>query len=169
MKKIFRKIFFGVTGVILVATVGLAVFIVYAEISGHEFKPVSAPARSESGETQESPETGEEQTDESGSEQEPSSEEAVQTEPESASPQESIPPQESEAVPEETPAQSGPPAADEDGVVRVTYILDTKSKLFHSPSCPDVSSISEEDYLSMEAVREDIMGTGFSPCPKCGP
>ncbi len=48
----------------------------------------------------------------------------------------------------------------------VTYVLNTKTKKFHRPSCNSLPTVNRKD--STES-REDIMAQGYVPCKRCNP
>lgn len=50
-----------------------------------------------------------------------------------------------------------------------TYVLNTKTKKFHKPSCNDVKKIKPENYSTSSASREDIISQGYSSCGHCHP
>ncbi|MDE7199065.1 MAG: MBL fold metallo-hydrolase [Lachnospiraceae bacterium] len=78
-----------------------------------------------------------------------------QTEP-AAQPQ----PESAPAV-EETPQKAATPATKE-----LTYVLNTKTKKFHKPSCSFLPTTNRQD--STES-RDSITAQGYVPCKKCNP
>ncbi len=50
-----------------------------------------------------------------------------------------------------------------------TYVLNTKTKKFHKPSCNDVKKIKPENYSTSSASRDDIIAQGYSSCGHCHP
>ena len=49
------------------------------------------------------------------------------------------------------------------------YVLNTKTKKFHKPSCNDVKKIKPENYSTSSASRDDIISQGYSSCGHCHP
>ena len=49
------------------------------------------------------------------------------------------------------------------------YILNTKTKKFHYPSCKSVQQIKEENKLDCTWARETIVDAGYAPCKNCDP
>lgn len=49
------------------------------------------------------------------------------------------------------------------------YVLNTKSKKFHYPSCHSAAKISAENYAEFDGTRDEIMGRGYTPCGNCDP
>ena len=56
---------------------------------------------------------------------------------------------------------------DED--VSGTYILNVKKKKFHSPDCPGVADIAEENTEVYEGSRNELVMEGYVPCGTCKP
>ncbi len=50
-----------------------------------------------------------------------------------------------------------------------TYVLNTKTKKFHKPSCNDVKKIKPANYSTSSASRDDIIAQGYSSCGHCHP
>ncbi len=50
-----------------------------------------------------------------------------------------------------------------------SYVVNTSTKKFHSPSCKDVSKIKQANYWAYEGTREDLINQGYSPCGHCKP
>ena len=50
--------------------------------------------------------------------------------------------------------------------VKPAYVLNTKTKKFHRPSCDSLPTVNRQD--SSES-RESIIAQGYSPCKKCNP
>lgn len=48
----------------------------------------------------------------------------------------------------------------------INYVLNTKSKKFHLPSCNSLPTNNRKD---TDMSREEIIGKGYSPCKKCNP
>lgn len=59
-------------------------------------------------------------------------------------------------------AGSGTPSV----TVKPAYVLNTKTKKFHRPSCDSLPTVNRQD--SSES-RESIITQGYSPCKKCNP
>lgn len=53
--------------------------------------------------------------------------------------------------------------------VHADYILNTRSKVFHHPSCTSVSAMNEENKKSFSGSREEIIEMGYKPCGRCNP
>lgn len=51
----------------------------------------------------------------------------------------------------------------------VSYVLNTKSRKFHSPSCKTVKKISEKNKKEAETTRSTLISEGYSPCGICNP
>ena len=49
-----------------------------------------------------------------------------------------------------------------------SYVLNTKSKKFHKPSCSDVAKMSPNNYATAND-RNDIINQGYEPCGHCHP
>ena len=69
--------------------------------------------------------------------------------------------QESAPAIEEKPLESTP-----DVTYELTYILNTKTKKFHRPSCNSLPTKNRQD--SSES-RESIISQGYAPCKRCNP
>ena len=69
--------------------------------------------------------------------------------------------QESALAIEEKPLESTP-----DVTYELTYILNTKTKKFHRPSCNSLPTKNRQD--SSES-RESIISQGYAPCKRCNP
>ncbi|MBQ1948078.1 MAG: MBL fold metallo-hydrolase [Clostridia bacterium] len=50
-----------------------------------------------------------------------------------------------------------------------TYILNTKSKVYHLPSCESVGEMSSKNKKSMTATVDDLQAQGYKPCGGCRP
>lgn len=50
-----------------------------------------------------------------------------------------------------------------------SYVLNTKSKKIHYPSCKDVPKISPENYATSSSSRADLISQGYTPCGHCNP
>ena len=51
----------------------------------------------------------------------------------------------------------------------VTYVLNTRSKKFHEPSCNSVSAMSANNRMDFTGTREEVIKMGYSPCGNCHP
>ncbi len=51
----------------------------------------------------------------------------------------------------------------------VEYVLNTKSKKFHSSDCSGVSKIQEENRSTFRGTRDELLQQGYSPCGLCHP
>lgn len=49
------------------------------------------------------------------------------------------------------------------------YVLNTKSKKFHEPTCGSVSDMSAKNRKDVNVSREEIIAMGYSPCKRCNP
>ena len=50
-----------------------------------------------------------------------------------------------------------------------TYVLNTKSKKFHYPSCSSANAISAANRDEYTGDRDDLIDRGYSPCGRCDP
>lgn len=50
-----------------------------------------------------------------------------------------------------------------------TYILNTKSKRFHLPSCSGVASMSQKNKETSQLTRDSLLTQGYRPCNTCDP
>ena len=50
-----------------------------------------------------------------------------------------------------------------------TYVLNTKSKKFHRPSCSSVDDISAKNKSGYSGSRDELIEKGYSPCKICNP
>jgi len=57
----------------------------------------------------------------------------------------------------------------ESGGDAVRYILNTNSKKFHLPACPNASSISAANRQDYSGTRQSLLDQGYSPCGQCKP
>lgn len=51
----------------------------------------------------------------------------------------------------------------------VTYILNTKSKKFHYPTCGSVEKMLEKNKSEYAGSREEVLEMGYEPCGSCKP
>ena len=49
------------------------------------------------------------------------------------------------------------------------YILNTKSKKMHIPTCKNVSDIKEENKQESNLDRQTLINKGYTPCGYCKP
>jgi len=52
---------------------------------------------------------------------------------------------------------------------KVTYILNTRSKKFHIPTCESVEKMSENNKLEFQGSREEVLELKYEPCGGCRP
>ena len=50
-----------------------------------------------------------------------------------------------------------------------SYVLNTSTMKFHTPSCEDVSRIAPENYSTSDESKSTIISMGYSPCGHCNP
>lgn len=50
-----------------------------------------------------------------------------------------------------------------------TYVLNTNTKKFHSPSCSSASDIKEKNRAEFTGSRQELIDDGYSPCGRCNP
>ena len=53
--------------------------------------------------------------------------------------------------------------------IEATYILNTNSKKFHSPSCSSVSKMAEKNKQEYSGNKNDLIAQGYSACGICKP
>lgn len=53
--------------------------------------------------------------------------------------------------------------------IEATYILNTNSKKFHSPSCSSVSKMAEKNKQEYSGDKNDLISQGYSACGICKP
>ena len=49
------------------------------------------------------------------------------------------------------------------------YVANSRSNVFHLPSCADVGSMSAENKVPMFTTRQDMIAQGYTPCGHCNP
>ncbi len=49
------------------------------------------------------------------------------------------------------------------------YVLNVRSRRFHRPDCPGLSSASPDNLERFSGSRADVVGEGYSPCGTCNP
>ena len=64
------------------------------------------------------------------------------------------------------PGLSGSNATVKQGSKGVTYILNTKTKKFHKPSCDSLPTENRDDSAQS---REEVIAQGYTPCGRCNP
>lgn len=52
---------------------------------------------------------------------------------------------------------------------RTTYVLNTHTKKFHKPSCPEVKKIKDENLSYYTGSASEMIQQGYSACKKCNP
>lgn len=50
-----------------------------------------------------------------------------------------------------------------------TYILNTNTYKFHTPSCSSVNQMSDSNKREYTGTREEVIGMGYDPCGRCHP
>lgn len=60
-------------------------------------------------------------------------------------------------------------ARHEKKTLQQTYILNTKSKVFHKPSCTSISKMSDKNKKKSTESRNALIKEGYSPCGICNP
>lgn len=50
-----------------------------------------------------------------------------------------------------------------------SYVLNTKSKKFHSPECSGIADITPANRQTYKGTRSELTNKGYSPCGKCNP
>ena len=53
--------------------------------------------------------------------------------------------------------------------VKRQYVGNSRSKIFHLPTCADVGNMNEENKVSMYTTRQDMISQGYHPCGHCHP
>lgn len=66
-----------------------------------------------------------------------------------------------------TPAAA--PSDDSSENTESVYILNTRSKKFHRPSCDSVGTMSDKNKEESSLSREELIAQGYSPCQNCNP
>lgn len=49
------------------------------------------------------------------------------------------------------------------------YVANSRSKIFHLPSCADVDNMSAENKVTLNTTRQDMIAQGYHPCAHCHP
>lgn len=73
-----------------------------------------------------------------------------------------------ELGPEPTPTATHAPAATERPDV-YTYVLNTSTNVFHSPSCSSVAQMKSKNKKVVETTRDQVIDMGYKPCGVCKP
>lgn len=66
-------------------------------------------------------------------------------------------------------AQQGDTGKQETASAGTDYILNTRSKIFHYPSCRSVKQMAEENKQYYTGSREDVIAMEYKPCGNCNP
>lgn len=61
------------------------------------------------------------------------------------------------------------PSDDSSENTESVYILNTRSKKFHRPSCDSVGTMSDKNKEESSLSREELIEQGYSPCQNCNP
>lgn len=67
---------------------------------------------------------------------------------------------------ESTPAVEEPKKDTQQDTKTITYVLNTKTKKFHKPSCSYLPTTNRKD---TNKSRDEIIAQGYDPCKKCNP
>lgn len=67
---------------------------------------------------------------------------------------------------ESTPAVQEPKKETQQDTKTLTYVLNTKTKKFHKPSCGSLPTTNRKDTT---LSRDEIIAQGYDPCKKCNP
>ncbi len=59
-----------------------------------------------------------------------------------------------------------PPQEDNANTTALTYVLNTKTKKFHRPSCSSLPTANRQDCAES---RESVIAQGYEPCKRCNP
>lgn len=51
----------------------------------------------------------------------------------------------------------------------ITYILNTNTHRFHTPSCPSIQDMKAENKEMSYSAREELISEGYKPCGNCRP
>ena len=62
-----------------------------------------------------------------------------------------------------------PETSDSESNIEATYILNTNSKKFHTPSCSSVNKMSDKNKQSFTGDKNDLIAQGYSACGICKP
>lgn len=61
------------------------------------------------------------------------------------------------------------PATSTNAGDNITYVLNTNSKKFHSPSCSSVNDMKAKNRKDVSISRDEVMALGYVPCKRCNP
>ena len=50
-----------------------------------------------------------------------------------------------------------------------TYVINTRSGVFHYPTCDGVKEMSEHNKKTVTATRSELTSQGYTPCGACEP
>ena len=50
-----------------------------------------------------------------------------------------------------------------------SYVLNTRSEIFHRPDCGSVKKMSAHNRVDVEMTRDEVIGAGYRPCQNCNP
>ena len=64
------------------------------------------------------------------------------------------------------PAQSQPA---EQTPAQTSYVLNTRSHVFHLPDCAGVDKMSAKNRQAFTGTREEVLAMGYTPCGQCRP
>ena len=53
--------------------------------------------------------------------------------------------------------------------IAITYVLNTNTMKFHSPSCPSVADMKAKNRQDFYGTRDEAIAAGYSPCGRCHP
>ncbi len=62
--------------------------------------------------------------------------------------------------------EEAPPVEEEE---KHQYVANSRSKIFHLASCPDVGNMSAENKVTLNTTREEMITQGYHPCGHCHP
>ena len=68
-----------------------------------------------------------------------------------------------------TEASSGRQTGNDLSDQTASYVLNRNTMKFHTPDCPSVSQMKEENRIDFEGTREEVIAMGYSPCGQCEP
>lgn len=68
-----------------------------------------------------------------------------------------------------SPPEATAPPATQQPQAGTTYVLNTSTMKFHSPSCRDVGKINAENRQDYMGTRDEVIAKGYSPCGHCHP
>ena len=55
------------------------------------------------------------------------------------------------------------------GSEEMDWVLNTSSRKFHTPDCPNAKSISDKNRQEITCTREELIYKGYDPCGSCDP